>query len=149
MEYLAYENRHFDDLLEMALALWKDFSRQELKKALHEIEESDNKEVFFAQDKETLVGFVYVSIRYDYVEGADASPTGYLEGIYVRPDFRKAGVAHELFKLGEQWAAQKGCHQMGSDTWEWNKSSIDFHLKIGFTKEDTLVHFIKNIKGDD
>lgn len=145
MEYLAYDNAYFNELLEMAMGLWKDFSRKELEKALSEIEGSENKEVFFAQDKEALTGFVYVSVRRDYVEGAHSSPTGYLEGIYVKPDYRKTGVAHELFKLGEKWAWQKGCLQMGSDTWDWNKSSITFHQKIGFKEEDTLVHFIKDI----
>ncbi|MGI9550535.1 MAG: hypothetical protein ACR2MT_05005 [Aurantibacter sp.] len=27
----------------------------------------------------------------------------------------------------------------------WNKSSIEFHKRMGFKDEDTLVHFIKEI----
>ncbi len=86
----------------MALDLWKDFPKNELEKVLREIGASEHKVVFFAKDQELLVGFVYVSIRQDYVEGADTSPTGYLEGIYVKPDCSKIGVAHELFELGEK-----------------------------------------------
>ena len=146
MEYLLYDKMYFGDLLAMSAELWKDIPRNALERALRDIEPSGNKEVFFAKDGETLVGFIYVSIRFDYVEGADSSPTGYLEGIYVQPEYREKGIARELFQLGEKWVAQKGCRQIGSDTWAWNEPSIVFHQKIGFGEEDTLVHFIKNIE---
>ena len=60
MEYLICDKAYFDDLLEMALDLWKDFPENELEKALGEIGASEHKEVFFAKDQELLVGFVYV-----------------------------------------------------------------------------------------
>ncbi|NNE75859.1 MAG: GNAT family N-acetyltransferase [Pricia sp.] len=148
MEFLLFDQTYFDDFLEMSMDLWKDFEKNELESILREIEASKNKEVFFAKVDETLVGFVYVSIRYDHVEGANSTPTGYLEGIYVKPPYQKKGIAQGLFELAEKWTAQKGCRQIGSDTWEWNKSSIAFHKKIGFEEEDTLVHFIKNIDLD-
>lgn len=148
MEYVIYNCAYFDALLEMALDLWTDFPQNKLEKALREIENSETKEVFLAKDKDAFAGFVYVSIRNDYVEGADSSPTGYLEGIYVKPNYRNRGLTRELFALGEKWVIQKGCHQIGSDTWDWNASSIAFHQCIGFDKEDTLVHFIKNIPHD-
>jgi len=132
MEYLIYDNAYFDDFFEMALDLWKDFPKNDLRRVLLEIGESEKKQVFFAKDADSLIGFVYISIRQDYVEGADVSPTGYLEGIYVKPDYRKKGIAQELFTLGENWVSQNGCHQIGSYTWDWNKSSIVFHKKIGF-----------------
>ena len=148
MEYSSYDSAYFDDLLRMAIALWKDFPEGELEKILKEIGSSENKQIFFAKDGETITGFVYVSIRHDHVEGAHGSPTGYLEGIYIEANCRKKGVAQELYTLAEKWVVQKGCHQIGSDTWDWNESSIAFHKKIGFQEKDTLVHFIKNIALD-
>lgn len=130
----------------MAKELFPDYSKNQLRKDLEKAVVSEKHETFFAREKDALLGFVQVSIRSDYVEGATSSPVGYLEAIYVKPEHRKKDIAKKLCRIAEQWASEKGCTQMGSDTWEWNKKSIAFHLHIGYKKEDTLVHFIKEIK---
>ncbi len=86
-----------------------------------------------------------MSLRFDHVPKAKTRPVGYLERIYVKDKYRKIGIAKELYNIGEEWVKSKGCTQIGSDTWDWNKDSILFHGKLGFEKADTLVHFIKNI----
>ncbi len=35
-------------------------------------------------------------MRTDYVEGTESSPVGYLEGIFVKEEYRKNGYAKEL-----------------------------------------------------
>ena len=35
------------------------------------------------------VAFISLSLRHDYVEGTASSPVAYLEGIFVKPAFRK------------------------------------------------------------
>lgn len=42
------------------------------------------------------IGFSMLSIRTDYVEGAEKSPTGYLEGIYVEPEYGKEGYSERI-----------------------------------------------------
>lgn len=86
-----------------------------------------------------------MSIRSDYVEGAGTSPVGYLEAIYVKPNFRKSNVAKELFNVCESWALQNSCTEMGSNTWLDNLESQKFHEKLGFQEDDRLVHYIKKI----
>ncbi|MEX0287667.1 MAG: aminoglycoside 6'-N-acetyltransferase [Flavobacteriaceae bacterium] len=146
MEYSKYKAHFFEEYFEMAKVLFPNYSRKELKKDLEHAVSSEKHETFFAIQKETIMGFVNVSVRSDYVEGATSSPVGYLEALFVKPEFRKQGIAKYLSEIAEKWAVAQGCSQMGSDTWDWNKSSIEFHKKIGFKEEDILVHFIKDIR---
>ncbi|MCM1988226.1 aminoglycoside 6'-N-acetyltransferase [Oceanirhabdus seepicola] len=134
------------DLVSMALDLWPEDTVDELKEEFTELLESEDDEVFLYQVKGENIGFIHVAIRRDYVEGSDSSPVGYVEGIYVKPNYRKKGIARELVKKGEQWALSKGCCQMGSDIEYDNTISYDFHKKIGFKEANRIICFIKEIK---
>lgn len=48
----------------------------------------------YVEDKP--IGFAQCQIRYDYVEGTETSPVGYLEGIFIQEEFRHKGFAREL-----------------------------------------------------
>ena len=131
--------------LKMAQKLWPHFDEGELGQFLnHSL--SKKQMVFIARGPAgTYVGFSIFSIRTDYVEGACQSPTGYLEGVFVEPAYRKMGIAREFVRLGEGWCRENGCAQMGSDTWLTAKEAREFHKSIGFWEEDELVHFLKNL----
>jgi aminoglycoside 6'-N-acetyltransferase I len=147
MTYRNYHEKDFQPLFAMNLKLYKNLDKAEVKKMLDQITHSEKHRIFVAEEKEArIVGFATVSIRTDYVEGAEQSPTGYLEAIFVEFDQRKCGIARKLIELGELWCKEKGCTQIGSDTWLDNPESQEFHLNMGFREEDRLVHFIKNIK---
>jgi aminoglycoside 6'-N-acetyltransferase I len=45
----------------------------------------------------------------------------------------------------EQWAREKGCSEMASDTWLENEGSIAAHQKLGYHEADRLVHFVKRL----
>ncbi|MCB0665934.1 MAG: GNAT family N-acetyltransferase [Saprospiraceae bacterium] len=147
ISYLEFERSDFVPLLKMAKKLWADFKEDELQHLLEKSTESQKYRIIIAKNPlEESVGFSIFSIRTDYVEGADKSPTGYLEGIFVEPEFRKLGIANKFIQLGEKWCKEKGCSQIGSDTWLTDKESRAFHLKVGFWEEEEVVHFLKNIK---
>ena len=61
------------------------------------------------------VGFAECQLRYDYVEGTDSSPVGYLEGIFVKEEFRHRGFAKEILAECEKWTKEKGCTEFASD----------------------------------
>ncbi len=92
-----------EELLILATDLWPDYFLEELKATLAELLCQDKFLILLYVIAEKSVAFIYLSIRVDYVEGADGSPTGYVEGIYVKPDYRKTGIAHQLLAAGEQW----------------------------------------------
>lgn len=136
----------YQDWLEMSLDLFKDYPPEDTERDLKAVLKKDNYQTFMAKSDKTNVGFITASIRSDYVEGASSSPVGYMDSIYVKSDYRKHGVARQLYKKVESWALNNGCSEMGSDTWLWNEAAQKFHAQLGFRKEDVLVHYIKSIK---
>ena len=142
-----YNHHDVDSLFKLLGKLYKSMARKELFKLLQRITKSKKYLTFLAKDSnENSIAFSTFSIRTDYVEGAGRSPTGYLESIYVEPEYRNLGIAKKFIELGEQWCKEKGCEQMGSDTWLNNYEAQNFHLSMGFQEEDRLVHFIKKIE---
>lgn len=131
--------------LDMRLALWPDNDRGEFEKEIKEMCMSDKENAFLFSCDGAYAGFIEVSLRKDYVEGSDSSPVGYVEGIYVKPEYRGKGIARLLMKQAEEWAAEKGCTQMGSDAELHNTASQDFHNRIGFTEANRVVCYIKDI----
>lgn len=146
LKYREFEEVDFPSLLKMGEKLWTKIKKNELATHLRNACNSNNKKVVLALTQEgEAVGFSIFSIRTDYVEGATSSPTGYLEGIYIESEFRKMGIAKNFIQKGEAWCKEKGCTQLGSDTWLTATESRNFHKKLGFREEDELVHFLKEI----
>lgn len=92
------------------------------------------------------MGFAQCQLRRDYVEGAQSSPVGYLEGIYIRPPYRGQGWARSLLRECEGWAASKGCREFASDCELDNLASQAFHLHAGFAEAGRVVCFIKTCR---
>ncbi|MCL1820179.1 MAG: GNAT family N-acetyltransferase [Oscillospiraceae bacterium] len=95
--------------------------------------------------KEEIVAFISLSVRNDYVEGTESSPVGYLEGIYVKPEFRNQGIGKRLVEYGKIWCAEKGCSEFASDCLLENDASRKFHNMIGFKEANTIVCFTMRI----
>lgn len=132
-------------LLSLYKSLWADADEGELTKAvLHNLERNESA-VFLASEKGQAVGFAECSLRHDYVEGTDTSPVGYLEGIFVQPEYRKKGLAKELVKACEQWAKEKGCSEFASDCELNNNESKIFHKALGFDEVNAIICFAKKI----
>ncbi|TMU56432.1 aminoglycoside 6'-N-acetyltransferase [Flagellimonas algicola] len=142
----TYEEQDYSDWRDMALKLFNDYPAEEIERGLKSILKKSSQQTFMAKDDGISVGFISTSLRVDYVEGSTTSPVGYIDMIYVKNAHRKHGLARQLFEQAEAWARRKGCTEMGSDTWLWNTDAQQFHEKIGFRKEDVLVHYIKTIK---
>ena len=137
-------------LLEMTLFLWPDESESEIKKEVRDVLSSKRQAAFICRDDSGCdAGFIFVSVRREYVPGATVYPLGYVEGIFVKPTRRRKGVAQSLLSQGEKWAVEQGCRQMASDTWVWNDASRKFHTDVGFIEKETLVFYVKRIAEQD
>lgn len=79
------------------------------------------------------------------MEGAESSPVGYLEGIWVEPAFRGQGVAGRLLQKCQEWAKEKGCAEFASDCEIHNSESLSFHLQNGFREANRIICLIKRI----
>ena len=91
-----------------------------------------------------LAGFVEVGSR-NYAEGCVSSPVAYLEGWYVDPEFRRAGLGTRLFEAAEAWARQNGYTEMGSDAEFGNSISEQAHASLGFTEVERQICFRKSL----
>lgn len=142
---IPIEPSDFEAWVNFSLALFPQANPDKIETELKRTAQLDKYQTFIAKTKERAVGYATVTLRSDHVEGATTSPVGYLEAIYVDPEFRNMGLAKALFTHGESWCKDRGCTEMGSDTWHWNTAAQDFHKRLGFREEDILVHFYKKI----
>ncbi len=131
--------------MELALDLWPEAGEDDLRQTYADLLRSDRHKVLLFAAQDRYVAFIHLAIRTDYVEGSDSSPTGFVEGIYVKPDFRRKGISRKLVDQGEQWVRSMGCKQIGSDIYLDNRTSYDFHLSVGFKEAGRLIHFIKDL----
>jgi aminoglycoside 6'-N-acetyltransferase I len=101
--------------------------------------------VLIASDNGKPTGFAEISLRRDYVNGCEASPVGFLEGIYVEPAHRKRGTARALVKAAEEWSRGEGCAEFASDALIENESSWHMHKALGFLETERVVYFRKKL----
>lgn len=101
--------------------------------------------IFLAISEENIVGFAQCGLRFDYVEGTDSSPVGYLEGIFVLEEYKKRGYAKELLGECQNWAKDQGCLEFASDCELDNEESLKFHLKMGFAEANRIICFTKSL----
>jgi len=91
------------------------------------------------------IGFAEATLRRDYVNGCATSPVGFLEGLYVREDWRRRGAAYLLCQAVERWAAALGCSELGSDAYIENIGSQRMHAALGFEEMERVVCYRKAI----
>lgn len=132
-------------LTDLAIALWPDCVFEEEYEHYKKLLGSETDICFLAREKEMYIAFVHLALRNEHVEGTFSSPVGYVEGIYVKPEYRKLGVGRQLIVAGEDWARQKGCVEFASDAELSNEESISFHKKAGFTEANRIVCFAKRL----
>ena len=110
-------------------------------------EPSDRHIAFMALNGEgEPVGFVEASLRFDHVNGCDTSPVAFIEGVYVRPDWRRGRIARALCEAVESWGAGAGCREMASDALITNTVSHAFHAAVGFEETERVVFFHKALQ---
>ena len=130
---------------ELGLLLHTEYSFEGLLDEYRQVMSDGNQVIFLALDDDKAVGFAHCSLRHDYVEGTSGGTIGYLEGIYVAPEYRLNGVAKALVGEGERWASGNGCAEFASDCLLDNTDGYKFHLKIGFKEANRIICFTKDI----
>jgi aminoglycoside 6'-N-acetyltransferase I len=140
----------FNEWLDLALRLWPDYSSIEMQEILTDLLKSDRETAFLVRDdKGSAIAFMNLSLRYEYVPEATRSPVGYIEGIYVKDEYRHQGVGKAMVEYAEQWARAQGCIELASDALIENTASHEFHTKTGFREAERTVFFIKSLAASD
>ena len=91
------------------------------------------------------LGFAEATLRGDYVNGCESSPVGFLEGWYVVPEARHLGIGRALVAAVEDWARQRGCTELASDTLVANADAQRAHQACGFDEAERVVFFHKRL----
>ena len=136
---------------EQTLSIWASFASQVWRTNEQELIEKfrNNKfpyEFLYFSSSEEPVAWISLSLRHDYVEGCQNSPTAYLEGIFIRPNYRCQGIAEELLHFAEGWAENRGISQLASDVEFDNQLSQNFHVKYGFREVGRSFHYVLELK---
>jgi len=131
--------------IRMRQGLWPDAPVEYLNFDLDDLLANSDAGIFVASDSQgRLIGFIEAGLR-EHGEGCETSPVGYIEAWYVDPHVRGQKLGRDLVHTAEQWAREKGCTEMASDTWLENEASIAAHLKLGYYEIERLVHFVKRL----
>ena len=131
---------------EMRSKLWPDADPKELESELASLFALDPPyTVFIAEEGGRQVGFIELWVR-SYAEGGPPEPAAYVEGLWVDPEHRRAGIAIALLRAAEEWARGKGFKWLGSDAELMNKDSHAWHQAAGFQAIEQLVVFGKALK---
>ncbi|MFJ7952996.1 aminoglycoside 6'-N-acetyltransferase [Lysinibacillus sp. NPDC096418] len=130
---------------QLALLLWPNHTLSEFTENMAAYIASENAVIFLAFRGTEAVGFAQCQLRTDYVEGTNSSPVGYLEGLFVKEEFRQHGFAKQLVTSCEQWAKTNGCKEFASDCELDNTKSLAVHLKLGFTEANRIICFTKSL----
>lgn len=132
-------------IAELAACMWKDHTVDDLAGDFEELLQKKEAAVFLKYVRDIPAGFAQCQLRHDYVEGTESSPVGYLEGIFVKKEFRRKGYAKELLTACEKWAKEYGCTEFASDCELYNTESLRFHMGVGFEEANRIICFTKKL----
>lgn len=136
----------FSEWFKLRKLLWDESDNEEHKAEMLGIfENTDTQLVLIAElASGKFVGFLEASIR-PFVEDCETDHVGYLEGWFVEPAFRRKGIGKILVRTAENWARQKGCEEMASDSEIGNDLSFEAHQRLGYEETSRLVHLRKDL----
>ena len=118
---------------------------EEMRSEFTSLLDREDAAVFLYREQGKAVGFAQCQLRRDYVEGTETSPVGYLEGIYVREEDRRQGIARNLLSACENWARARGCTEFASDCELSNIESQQFHQAVGFDEANRIAVYVKKL----
>jgi aminoglycoside 6'-N-acetyltransferase I len=127
---------------EMRAALWPEASSEEHARDIDDVLRSDRAWGFIAEVDGTPAGFAELAIR-DYANGCASRPVPFLEGIFVREEYRRRGIGARLVAYLEEFAAARGFTEIGSDAEIANLASHAAHRCWGFVETERVVYFRK------
>ncbi|MGH6828962.1 MAG: GNAT family N-acetyltransferase [Rhizomicrobium sp.] len=81
-----------------------------------------------AQWEGTTAGFALYFYNFSTFLGR---PGLYLEDIFVRPPFRRNGIAKAVFRFLAKKAIDQGCGRMEWAVLDWNENAVGFYGRMG------------------
>ena len=129
----------------LAQKLWNHHDVNELTAEFEVLLRKKDAALFLCTLDHQPIGFAQCQLRYDYVEGTESSPVGYLEGVFVEESYRHEGRGKALIAACQIWAKEQGCSEFASDCELGNTESLAFHLACGFQEVNRIICFTQKI----
>ncbi|MDQ4123747.1 MAG: GNAT family N-acetyltransferase [Acidobacteriota bacterium] len=145
MKIRTIQREDFNDWSRLRKELWAHVAEDENLIELEQVLADGGKsQIFLAENGDgEIIGFLEASLRYEYVEGCDYTPVGYIEGWFVEENYRRKQVGRELVEAAENWARVCGCLEMASDCELENSVSRAAHFGVGYEEAARIIHFKK------
>ncbi len=123
--------------------LWPGESKLDLERHARDLLAKDAVAFLLRNETGAAVAMAEAAVRQDYVNGCSTSPVTFLEGIYVRPAWRRRGLARRLCAAVEAWGREHGCREFASDALIDNETSHRMHEALGFEERERVVCYCK------
>ncbi len=113
--------------------IFKEGFSAELRDYIYKIWEQENKEIIVAEKNGVIYGYACILFHvkqetpYTY-----ARKFCHIEEIGVDKNFRRQGVATEMFVFIKTEAKKRGFARIELDMWEFNEEALQFYESIGF-----------------
>lgn len=140
---------HTDAWMRLRRQLWPHCTEAEHRSEMDQLLSDPSKyaQFIYLNKHDDAVGFAEASVRSDYVNGAATSPVAFLEGMFVEPRARQAGIAGRLVEAVSSWAKDQGLYELASDADFSNTASHAVHSALGFEETERVVFFRMPLEG--
>lgn len=136
----------FREWLTMRQALYSGCEETFHLQEMHAILTSREMACFLAKSEvgDSVIGMIELSLR-NIVDGCLGSPVGYIEGLYIKPEFRGRGFGRQFVTFADSWFISAGCREMATDTEFDNEDAQRFFRSLDFDETWRIVEFRKRL----
>jgi GNAT superfamily N-acetyltransferase len=100
--------------------------------------------VLMAESDREVAGFALYFFNYSTFL---CKPGIYLEDLFVRPQFRGAGVGRALLEAVKQRARERGCGRLEWSVLDWNTRAMSFYEEFGAGPRAGWIVYRKSLSG--
>lgn len=134
-------------------SLWKEMREDVYCLLDDEFHEKEMKQIFVRSDwycyflknnDDQILGLVELSSR-NIVDGCLSSPVAYIEGLYLKKEYRAKGIGKKAVETIKNWCKENGFSELGTDTELKNINAQKFFKSAGFQESYRIVEFYTKI----
>jgi ribosomal protein S18 acetylase RimI-like enzyme len=136
-----------DDILQI-LAMLQEFAGFLNLSKYCEVTEESLQNVMFGENSfvKGLIAFadeipIAYAIFFPYFASFKGHRSIFLEDIYIKPEFRNAGLGEKMLREIAKIAKSQNCNRIDFQVLQDNKNAINFYKKLGAISNEDETHF--------